>query len=67
MNQNNVAHNPSYEFLSYSTNHLKNGHIDFHVLSVLISSPQLTFIAGRVCLTAAGDFMRFQSYEVFGY
>lgn len=54
-------------FYPIQANHLKNEHIDFHVLLVLISSPQLTFIAGRVCLTAAGDFMQFQTHEVFGY
>lgn len=58
---------PHINFYPIQANHLKNEHTDFHVLLVLISSPQLTFIADRVCLTAAGDFMRLQSYEVFGY
>lgn len=58
---------PHMNFYPIQANHLKNEHIDFHVLLVLISSPQLTFIAGRVCLTAAGDFMQFQTHEVFGY
>jgi len=54
-------------FYPIQENNLKNKHIDFHVLLVLISSRQLTFIAGRVCLTAGGDCMGFQSYEVFGF